>query len=299
MQWIEKTRRGLGAVTVLIVYSFMLSSFCNGQAISRDFKDKKALTELTYSGSPSPVKFNKIKIGGKLLTSSAVTAVNGKWWDDLLFEVRNTSGKQIKSLLVEFRIPIKNSEITEVIIPIMPDKQVEAKEKIVILPNELVKFSFGKNDYERIMGSIVRQGYEIDDSTVRYNIGLVEYSDNTSWKQGYLHKQDKNNPKRWSVTEDSPKKSVANSFVGRLTDGGRCYTYTGYNQTLDCDPVPPSSSTECIDGGIDCETERYEVTCCSEGGVSSRSVLRFCVCLYSRYECGQKIISEFDGACPR
>ena len=155
-----------------------------------------------------PVKVVEVKVGGRVVKPGETFTADDNWLKKLTVKLKNTSGRTITSLQIEFIIPESVTGGTAVLVPITYGYQsFGAKASCTrvltpakaILHGEDIEVVFTADDYERARTLLdgMKVNGPISDLEVR--VGMTVFNDGTAWSEGDQLRRDESRPGQWEA----------------------------------------------------------------------------------------------------
>lgn len=164
--------------------------------------DKRKQISMRYGyGINNPVKFIGLSRGGRTFSFDERFAADGDWLTGTAIQIKNESGKTIRSVSLGIDFPetlrigtrmgsnvrYGPNPVTQAETPKQPRVLPEQTFDIVIneqFPGEIMRFLAREQDFSTISRAIIDLSY-------------IDFEDGTRWSGGQWQKQDPNDLKRW------------------------------------------------------------------------------------------------------
>lgn len=229
-------------------------------------------------------------------------------FSQLAITIVNRSEEQISGIVLEIRMPIIGGEIDELVIPFNMLQNGDCSKPLsgqTLAPKAQVTTSTSEMMVKSIEPSLRKLGYRLTNGTITIGIEVVKFANGRAWRNGFLLERNRDKPGVWEPVNFGSNRVITmpsnlSLSIDRSTTQNqstpKCWSYTGYQDAIPCEWV---INDVCPEGPYSCETTRDSATCCTEtGGVSPRTVLKSCRCIYSFASCEVFPITEYSGPCP-
>lgn len=158
-----------------------------------------------------PIEIAELKLKDKRVNVGQPFLSGDDWLEGMTFKLKNTSGKTLRRVELELEFPevkLDNATFLFTIhygqIPGVPDS--DSTEMPSVQPGETLEMKFDDRTYTSLRQRVLH-GVSVTKARVR--ISTVIFTNGTSWHNGFWHKQDPNNPRKW-IMIDKPSEQNAN-----------------------------------------------------------------------------------------
>ncbi len=158
---------------------------------------------------PVPVEILSIKVGDQQVQVSQTFAAADDWMKGMELTFRNTSDKPIVLLAIQLRFPSPDG--TPVAFPVFygspqslssPEETARLAQTQAIKPGETATLTFAERQYDSMMAVLAKRGWELPFDKLTIKVNTVVFADDTSWRYGYQHRRDANDPLMWRVVQE-------------------------------------------------------------------------------------------------
>ena len=193
-----------------------------------------------------PVKVVEVKVGGRAVKPADTFTADNNWLKGLRLKLKNTSGRSITALQIEFIIPESVTGRNAILQPIVYGREsfgagcarVSTVTK-AILNGDNLEMVFSAEDYSRVRQLLADMGVNTPISDIEIRVGMTVFNDGTAWSEGHQLRRDDSRPGQWTVAR-RPRTSaglISESFYrlndltawrSSLPETGSIFTKTSY-----------------------------------------------------------------------
>lgn len=190
-------------------------------SLQQNSTGKKVIKKKPFRNEP--VEITELKVKDKKVDFDAEFESDDDWFRGLTIRLKNSSQKRIKHLEVDMYFPemdVNGSPLSLTLsfgnIPNDSSSSSEASTREApVSPSEVIALTLSDNNYENLKKLATRRGALI--STIRINIGTVIFEDDTAWRNGFMHRRDPGNPKRWNVIREVSRAPTRKPYYKKST----------------------------------------------------------------------------------
>lgn len=208
------TTRILFALVVLAI-SLLLLSAASPPASQGQIDQRERIVE-KISEKNEPLEFAELRSKTKTINLGQGFVSSDDWLDGMTFRLKNNSLKAIRRAELELEFPelkLNNASFVMPLhygqIPDLPD--ADSPEVAPVQPNEIFEIKLDHDTYSGLRRTVAGNDRASGVTRARVRISVIIFVDGTAWHNGFLHRRDPNNPKRWIRIGDSlrsPRGSV-------------------------------------------------------------------------------------------
>ncbi len=229
--------------TSLIVLCSILSFF----AVAGHMQEQERVLE-KVSLKNEPVEVSEIKAKNKPVSFDHRFASSDDWLKGLTFKLKNISTKPIIHAAIELDFPEVRSQDAPFTlslqygqVPDLPNPDVA--QGAPVPPDESADLVLDEEIYEGLKRVIERYGKSPSVTRVRVRISTIIFQDGTAWRNGFQHRRDPNNPRRWVIIENptgTVKKEPRNTLLQKAEYFNLNQRSLFHNNKPECPTCPPT-----------------------------------------------------------
>jgi hypothetical protein len=200
---------------VLSLITIVVCLFISSPAFARRSRER----DIKLAVIPGePVKVVEVKVAGRAVKPGDTFTADDNWLNGLRLKLKNTSGRSITSLQIEFYIPESVTGGNAILLPVAYRREssradcsrVSAPAK-AILDGDNLEVVFSAEDYSRARQILAGKGVNTPISDIEVRVGMTVFDDGTAWSEGHQLRRDDSRPGQWTVAS-RPQTSAALLF---------------------------------------------------------------------------------------
>lgn len=195
----------------------VLSVFCIAQmfsfrsaASSLSSQPEHRLIKRTFPHEPEPIEIVEFKKGDKSFQFNEPVLGDSNWLSGLEVTVRNTSNKAITHFKINIAIPDPNG--SQKVLAVLsfvdagsPTHAADVAPTMSFKPGEIKRLRYSDKLFAKLQQ--VQSSLNVNTDNYIVVTEVVVFDDDTSWRAGYLHRRDPDNPNHWkAIRSDIPRK---------------------------------------------------------------------------------------------
>ena len=188
-------------LSLSMAVALMVRTKSSPQAQGQNQDTQRVVEEMLLKNEP--IEIAELKLKDKRVNVGQPFLSGDDWLERMTFKLKNTSGKTLRRVELELEFPevkLNNATFLFTIhygqIPGVPDP--DSTEMPSVQPDKTFEMKFDDRTYTSLRQRVL-QGVSVTKARVR--ISTVIFTDGTSWHNGFWHRQDPNNPRKWIMIE--------------------------------------------------------------------------------------------------
>lgn len=186
-----------------VLFAIVVCLLLNTPAFAR-LSQKRDIKLVAIPGQP--VKVIEVKVGGHAVRPGDTFTADDNWLKGLRLKLKNTSGRSITALQIEFIIPEYVTGGNAILLPINYGREpsgagcsgvsISAKP---ILNGDTVELVFTAEDYRRAGQLLAGKGVNTSISGIEIRVGMTVFGNDTAWSEGAQLRPDDKRLGLWTV----------------------------------------------------------------------------------------------------
>ncbi len=170
-------------------------------ALAQQTENRTLKKALVSPAVPCPLEITNLKVNGTPVNFDQPFQADDNWLKGLTFDVKNTSGKVITHFNIGLRLrnPDNNQNASAPMVFHGRDTGLPNVEATVhVADGEIVHATYDEKRY----GGLTQMQEHISLSRIisaELSIDMVVFENDTTWRNGLMHRRDQTNPMRWLV----------------------------------------------------------------------------------------------------